>query len=109
MAAATWSRPSCWAAMPGLTSGCALVIDYVLTISISIASGADAIFSFLPVTWLHFKFWVCVLVVIVLIGMNLRGVKESVLTLLPIFIAFVATHVWLITYALIARRRCCRG
>jgi amino acid transporter len=90
-------------AYAGLTSGCALVIDYVLTISISIASGADAIFSFLPVTWQHYKFWVCVVVVIVLIGMNLRGVKESVLALLPIFIAFVVTHVWLIMYALIVK------
>jgi amino acid transporter len=32
----------------GLVSGCALIVDYVLTISISIASGADAVFSFLP-------------------------------------------------------------
>lgn len=84
----------------GLTSGCALVIDYVLTISVSIASGADAIFSFLPVGWLHYKFWVCILVVLILVGMNLRGVKESVLTLLPIFITFVIMHVWLISYAL---------
>src|SRR5215469_11524562 len=38
----------------GLVSGCALIVDYVLTISISIASGADAIFSFLPVEWLPF-------------------------------------------------------
>jgi amino acid transporter len=88
---------------PGLVSGCALVVDYVLTISISIASGADAIFSFLPVSWLHFKLWICIVVVVVLVGMNLRGVKESVLTLLPIFIAFVLMHVWLITYALIDR------
>ncbi|HLW69397.1 MAG TPA: APC family permease [Candidatus Binataceae bacterium] len=87
----------------GLTSGAALVIDYVLTISISIASGADAIFSFLPVGWLPYKFWICVFVVIILIGMNLRGVKESVLILLPIFIAFVITHVWLIAYALIVK------
>lgn len=87
----------------GLVSGCALVIDYVLTISISIASGADAIFSFLPLDWLHFKFWICIVVVLILIAMNLRGVKESVLTLLPIFIAFVITHVWLITYALIVK------
>src|SRR5258705_4391407 len=43
----------------GLVSGAALVVDYVLTISISIASGADAIFSFLPVGWLPFKFWTC--------------------------------------------------
>src|SRR5258708_10643606 len=41
---------------PGLVSGCALVVDYVLTIAISIASGADAIFSFLPVAWLPYKF-----------------------------------------------------
>src|SRR5260370_8006980 len=88
---------------PGLVSGCALVVDYVLTISISIASGADAIFSFLPTQWLPAKFWVCMLVVVLLVGMNLRGVKESVLTLLPIFLAFVVMHVWLITSALVDR------
>jgi amino acid transporter len=87
----------------GLVSGTALVVDYVLTISISIASGADAIFSFLPMHLLWLKFWVCVLVVIVMVGMNLRGVKESVLSLLPIFIAFVVMHLWLIGYALISR------
>src|SRR6185437_13794542 len=41
---------------PGLISGSALIVDYVLTIAISIASGADAIFSFLPVQWLPYKF-----------------------------------------------------
>jgi hypothetical protein len=87
-------------AKAGLLSGSALVIDYVLTISISIASGADAIFSFMPVSWLHLKFWACILVVVILIGMNLRGVKESVLALLPIFVAFVITHVALIAYAI---------
>src|SRR5580700_7919244 len=40
---------------PGVISGCALVVDYVLTVSISIASGADAIFSFLPITWAPWK------------------------------------------------------
>jgi amino acid transporter len=87
----------------GLVSGSALVIDYVLTISISIASGADAIFSFLPTQWSGAKFWVCILVVLLLVGMNLRGVKESVLTLLPIFLAFVVMHVWLISYAIVER------
>src|SRR5229473_5111447 len=88
---------------PGLVSGCALVIDYVLTISISIASGADAIFSFLPTHWHWLKFWLCLVVVVLMVGMNLRGVKESVLTLLPIFLAFVMMHLWLIMYALIDR------
>ncbi len=88
---------------PGLVSGCALVVDYVLTISISVASGADAMFSFLPVGWLHYKFWFCILILVLLIGMNLRGVKESVLSLLPIFLAFVVMHAWLVGYALFAR------
>ncbi len=88
---------------PGLTSGCALVIDYVLTIAISIASGADAIFSFMPTNWLWLKFWLCLLVVVLMVGMNLRGVKESVLSLLPIFLAFVVMHAWLVGYALLVR------
>src|SRR6201997_1147727 len=88
---------------PGLTSGCALVIDYVLTIAISIASGADAIFSFMPTNWLWLKFWVCLAVVVLMVGMNLRGVKESVLSLLPIFLAFVVMHMWLVGYALLVR------
>src|SRR5215468_1423631 len=87
----------------GVVSGCALVIDYVLTISVSIASGADAIFSFLPVSILWLRFWVCLLVVLVMVGMNLRGVKESVISLLPVFLAFVVMHVWLVSYIILSR------
>src|ERR1041384_1030025 len=35
----------------GVVSGAALLVDYVLTITISIAAGAEAIFSFLPTDW----------------------------------------------------------
>src|ERR1700691_4253522 len=49
---------------PGLVSGCALIVDYVLTIAISIASGADAIFSFMPDAWLPAKFWLAIGVVL---------------------------------------------
>jgi amino acid transporter len=87
----------------GLVSGCALIVDYVLTIAISIASGADAIFSFLPVSWGPYKLDVCIAVVTVMVGMNLRGVKESVLTLLPIFISFVVMHTLLVVYAFVGR------
>ena len=41
--------------MMGVVSGSALLIDYVLTITISIASGADALFSLLPANSLHYK------------------------------------------------------
>src|SRR6266550_414132 len=38
-------------ARAGLVSGSALVIDYILTVSISIAAAADAIYSNLPESW----------------------------------------------------------
>src|SRR5262250_197893 len=40
----------------GVLSGAALLVDYMLTITISIASGGDAIFSFLPPEWAGWKF-----------------------------------------------------
>jgi amino acid transporter len=76
----------------GLVSGCALLVDYVLTIAISIASGADALFSFLPASWLPHKLTVAAGILFVLIVMNMRGVKESVLPIVPIFLVFLLTH-----------------
>ncbi len=85
--------------LPGVISGCALVFDYVLTIAISIASGADAIFSFLPEHWLAWKLFAATAAVGALIILNLRGVKESVTVLVPIFITFLVTHVIVIGVA----------
>lgn len=86
----------------GMVSGCALLIDYVLTITISVASGADALFSFLP-AWLHYKLMFAIFGVLLLTVMNMRGVKESVLPLVPIFLTFVFTHAFIIAYAWIAK------
>jgi amino acid transporter len=86
----------------GMVSGSALLIDYVLTITISVASGADALFSFLPPFWLHYKLPFAVVGVMLLTVMNMRGVKESVVPLAPIFLTFVATHAFIIGYALLA-------
>jgi amino acid transporter len=79
-------------ARTGLVSGSALVVDYMLTITISIASSADALFSFLPVTLQPYKIGVEVLLILALIVLNLRGVKESVMFLLPIFLLFIVMH-----------------
>jgi amino acid transporter len=84
----------------GLVSGSALVVDYVLTIAISIAAGADALFSFLPPWAEVFKPAVRVLFLLVLMVLNLRGVKESIKFLLPIFIGFVVTHAFLVIYGI---------
>src|SRR4051812_6497388 len=60
----------------GVVSGSALLVDYVLTIAISIASGADAVFSFLPAAWAPAKLWVEFAALGVLALLNLRGLKE---------------------------------
>jgi amino acid transporter len=81
----------------GLVSGSALVVDYMLTITISIASSADALFSFLPVAFQSYKIFAEVFFIFGLIFLNLRGVRESVMFLLPIFLLFVVMHIVAIT------------
>ena len=88
---------------PGVVSGGALVVDYVLTIAISVASGVDAIFSFLSPALQPLKLVLELLAVAGLTALNLRGVKESVRALLPIFVAFVLSHVALIGWGLLSR------
>ncbi|MGA2266428.1 MAG: APC family permease [Phycisphaerae bacterium] len=86
----------------GMVSGCALLIDYMLTIAVSIASGADALFSFLPPEWGRYKVLCAAAGILVLMIMNLRGVRESVIPLIPIFLIFVITHVFVILYSFVA-------
>jgi amino acid transporter len=85
----------------GVVSGCALVVDYILTITVSIASGGNAIFSFLPPSSHAAKMAVEVAAIVLLIALNLRGVKESVKILTPIFLIFLATHALLIAVSIL--------
>ena len=73
----------------GVVSGCALLVDYVLTISVSIASSCDAMWSFLPLHWMPYKLTAEFALLGLLMILNLRGVKESVTVLAPIFMVFV--------------------
>lgn len=84
----------------GLVSGSALIVDYVLTITISAASGMDALFSLLSPHWQPMKLYAELGIVIMLIMLNLRGMKESIQVLLPIFIGFFITHLALIVYGI---------
>lgn len=86
----------------GLVSGSALLIDYVLTISISVASGIDAIFSFLPIEWQKVKLVIAIIFVAILAMLNLRGMKESIKFLMPVFLGFIITHFILIIYGIFA-------
>ncbi len=52
------------------------------------ASGADAIFSMLPVEWQVWKLKFSLGVVVFLTLLNLRGAKESVVLWVPVFFRF---------------------
>lgn len=86
----------------GVVSGSALLIDYVLTITISVASGADALFSLLPPTLFEWKLPFAFAGVAGLTLLNLRGVRESVMLWVPVFFVFVGTHAFAILYAIIS-------
>jgi amino acid transporter len=86
----------------GLVSGAALIVDYVLTIAISIASGVDALFSLLPAGAHVYKVATEAGLLLLLLTLNLRGMKESVTVLLPVFLGFFVSHVALILYGVIA-------
>lgn len=86
----------------GLIAGCALVVDYVLTIAISVAAGVDALASMLPLRFQEYKLPAEAAVIILLIVLNLRGMKEAIRVLLPIFLGFIVTHFLLIVYGIIA-------
>jgi amino acid transporter len=86
----------------GLVSGAALIVDYVLTIAISVASGGDALFSLLSPAAQPWKIWFGVAMTCALVVLNLRGIKEAIKVLLPIFLGFVIVHTVLIVYGIYA-------
>lgn len=62
--------------LPGLTAGAALLIDYVLTVAVSVSSGIAALTSAVPSLYGH-RVALCLLAVALLLIGNLRGVRES--------------------------------
>lgn len=89
----------------GLVSGAALIVDYVLTIAVSTASSMDALFSILPPDMLSYKLLAEAALILVLILLNMRGMRESITFLMPIFLGFFIVHVALISYGIAAHRQ----
>ena len=61
---------------PGLIAGASLLIDYVLTVTVSISAGVAAITSAFPALRSH-TILMCVLSILFIMIINLRGVRES--------------------------------
>ena len=62
--------------LPGLIAGSALLIDYVLTVTVSVAAGIAAITSAFPATR-SYTITMCLVSILFIMIINLRGVRES--------------------------------
>ena len=84
----------------GLVSGGSLLVDYMLTVAVSVSSGADAITSAIPA--LHpYNLHISIVLVLILMLMNLRGLRESAVSLMiPVYL-FIASTVFLIGFGLL--------
>jgi amino acid transporter len=81
----------------GLVAGAALLIDYVLTVAVSVAAGVAAITSALPALF-PYRVWMCVVAVAVIAVANLRGIRESgKLFAAPTYL-FIASLLGMIVY-----------
>ena len=62
--------------LPGLVAGAALLIDYVLTVTVSVAAGIAAVTSAFPATR-DYTVTMCIASILFITIINLRGVRES--------------------------------
>ncbi|MQW40200.1 amino acid permease [Lactococcus hircilactis] len=81
--------------IPGLISGGSLLVDYMLTVAVSTASGADAITSAIPELY-KYNLGIAIVLALILMFMNLRGLRESAAFLMiPVYTFIVSTFVLL--------------
>lgn len=85
--------------MAGLVAAASLMIDYVLTVAVSLTAGVEALASAFPVLWQHHLALTLSLLVLITI-INLRGVQESgSIMSVPVYL-FILTYAILISYGL---------
>jgi amino acid transporter len=77
----------------GLIAGGSLLVDYILTVAVSVTAGTDAITSAFPTLHTHTVGIACVLVVLITI-LNLRGITESASILAyPVYLFVIALFI----------------
>src|ERR1043166_726192 len=91
--------------LPGLIAGASLLVDYVLTVSVSVAAGVEAITSAMVGTrfaGLHdHRIWLCLFFIAFITVANLRGVREAGALFAAPSYAFIFSFLCLIGYGLI--------
>jgi amino acid transporter len=91
--------------LPGLIAGASLLVDYILTVSVSVAAGVAAITSIFVGTrmaWLdEHRVGLCLFFIAFIAIANLRGVRESGALFAGPTYAFLVTFLFMIAYGLI--------
>src|SRR5580765_3031938 len=91
--------------LPGLIAGASLLVDYILTVSVSIAAGVEAITSATAGTRfaeLHnHRVWLCLFFIAFITVANLRGVREAGAMFAAPSYAFILSFMALIIYGLV--------
>lgn len=70
VATKNWGRPA------GLVAGGSLLVDYMLTVAVSVTSGTEAITSAVPALYNH-QVGISIIIVLFVMALNLRGMSES--------------------------------
>ena len=90
---------------PGLVAAGSLLVDYVLTVSVSISAGVAAITSAVQGTnlaWLDdHKVFLCLFLIALIAVVNLRGVRESGALFAGPTYAFVVSFLFMIGYGIL--------
>lgn len=90
--------------LPGLVAGAALLVDYVLTVSVSVAAGVEAITSAMVGTrfawFIDHRVGLCLVFIAFITVANLRGVRESGSLFAAPTYAFVASMLFMIAWGL---------
>ncbi len=91
--------------IPGLIAGASLLVDYILTVSVSVAAGVEAITSATEGTsfaGLHnHRVLLCLFFIAFITVANLRGVREAGALFAAPSYAFIVSFLFLIFYGLI--------
>lgn len=87
----------------GMFSGCAHAVEFSLALVISVASGVDILLTLLAPAARDYALPIKTTLVLMLTFVNLRGMRESVLLLMPITLLFLALHFGLVLLGLSMR------
>ena len=85
-----------WGAKAGLVAGGSLLVDYMLTVAVSASAASDAITAAIPM-FQPYVVPLSIIIVVLLTGMNLRGLRESANFLMfPVYFFIMALGIMIL-------------